>query len=298
MDQPTTATTTERRRWFALATVTAAVVVVALDTTILNVAIPTIRGDLHTDLAAMQWVISGYSLTLGSLLIVGGRLGDLYGTRRTFIAGALIFAAGSFLASAATTVWMLVLGEAVIEGVGAALLMPASLATVSLLFADRDRAKAFAVWGGAAGASAALGPVLGGWLTTDYSWRWGFRINLVVAPLAALAALAVLPGVARRDRRPPLDASGAVTAAIGLFLLVFAITEGATYGWLTAQYSFTVAGVTLWPASAPVSPVPFAFAAAAIALAAFAAIEHRKQHAGGSPCSSSNSSGVAASGSA
>jgi EmrB/QacA subfamily drug resistance transporter len=276
-------TATERQRWFALATVTAAVVVVALDTTILNVAIPTIRGELHTDLAAMQWVIGGYSLTLGSLLIVGGRLGDLYGTRRTFVAGALIFTAGSLLASAATTVWMLVLGEAVIEGVGAALLMPAALATVSMSFTDRERPKAFAVWGGAAGAAAALGPVLGGWLTTDFSWRWGFRINLVVAPLAALAALAVLPSVARRGRRPPLDASGAVTAAIGLFLLVFAITEGATYGWLTAQRSFTLADVNLWPASASLSPVPVAFAAAAIALAAFAAIEHRKQHAGRSP---------------
>jgi EmrB/QacA subfamily drug resistance transporter len=283
MRDATAETTGDHRRWLVLATVSAAVVVVALDTTILNVAIPTITRDLHTDLASMQWVITGYSLTLGSLLIIGGRLGDLFGTRRTFIAGTLVFAAGSLLASTATSVWMLVLGESVVEGIGAALLMPATLATISMAFTDRERAKAFAVWGGAAGASAALGPVVGGWLTTDFSWRWGFLINLVVAPVAALAARTLLPGLTRQDRRPRLDVSGAAVAAIGLVLLVFAITEGTGYGWLTAQRSVIIAGVVVWPASAPLSPVPVAFAAAAIAFAWFVAIEHRKQRSAGAP---------------
>jgi MFS family permease len=136
----------------------AAVAIVTLDTTILYVAIPTIRHDLHTDLTSLQWVITGYSFTLGSLLIIGGRIGDLFGTRRTFVTGAPLFATGSLLASLATSTSMLVAGEAIIEGVGAALLFPASLATLSTVFPGPARAKAFAVWGGVAGASAALGP--------------------------------------------------------------------------------------------------------------------------------------------
>jgi MFS family permease len=140
------------KRWIALGTVTAGVVVVTLDTTILNLAIPTIRGDLGADLVSLVWVITGYSLTLGSLLIIGGRLGDVFGTRRVFVAGALIFAGGSLIASLATNVWTLAVGEAVIEGIGASLLLPASLATLSTLFNGHERAKAFAVWGGAAGA--------------------------------------------------------------------------------------------------------------------------------------------------
>ncbi len=182
-----------RRRRLALAAMVAAVAIVTLDTTILNVAIPTIRHDLDTNLASLQWVITGYSLTLGALLIIGGRIGDLVGTRRAFVTGALLFAGGSLVASIATSTPELVLGEAVLEGIGVSLLFPASLASLSSVFEGPARAKAFALWGGVAGAAAALGPVLGGWLTSDYSWRWGFRINVVVAPLAALAALGPSP---------------------------------------------------------------------------------------------------------
>ncbi|HMC53332.1 MAG TPA: MFS transporter, partial [Acidimicrobiales bacterium] len=221
----------EHRR-LVLAAMVAAVAVVTLDTTILNVAIPTIRRDLHTGLASLQWVIAGYSLTLGSLLIIGGRLGDLFGVRRSFVAGAMLFATGSLLASLATSTPELVLGEAVIEGIGASLLFPASLATLSTAFQGPARARAFALWGGVAGAAAALGPVIGGWLTSDYSWRWGFRINVVVAPLAALAALAALPRDARRDRPAHLDVGGALRLGAGLFLVVFALTEAPAHGWL------------------------------------------------------------------
>src|SRR5205085_4274525 len=137
--------------------------------------------------------------------IIGGRAGDLFGVRRTFVTGAILFACGSLLASMATTTPTLVLGEAIIEGVGESLLFPASLATLSRTFQGPARAKAFALWGGVGGAAAALGPVIGGWLTSDYSWRWGLRINVVVAPLAALGALAALPADTRRGRRPQLD---------------------------------------------------------------------------------------------
>jgi EmrB/QacA subfamily drug resistance transporter len=274
------AMTGDTRPGLVLAATVAAVAVVTLDTTILNVAIPTIRGDLHTDLASLQWVIAGYSLTLGSLLIVGGRLGDIFGVRRAFVAGAVLFAAGSLVASLATTIPALVLGEAVLEGIGASLLFPASLATLSRTFQGPARAKAFALWGGVGGAAAALGPVIGGWLTSDYSWRWGLRINVVVAPLAALAALAALPADTRRDRRPPLDLGGAAVLAGGLFLAVFALTEAPDHGWLANRGAgLAVAGARLWSSSWAVSPVAAAVAGAAVALLAFTRLERRRARA-------------------
>jgi MFS family permease len=269
--------TSTRREWLVLATVTAAVVVVTLDTTILNVAIPTIRAELGTGLVALQWVISGYSLMLGSLLIIGGRLSDRLGTRPVFALGALLFGLGSFLASVSTSVGALVWGEAIIEGVGAALLLPASLATVALTFSAPRRARAFAVWGGAAGAAAALGPVLGGWLTTNWSWRWGFRLNVVVAPVAAVAALVLLPRQRGQSSPPRIDAGGALFAAAGLLLLVFGIIESATYGWIESARSLTLLGWTVWPGSAPISPVEVAIVLSAATLGAFLALERRKE---------------------
>jgi EmrB/QacA subfamily drug resistance transporter len=266
-----------------LLAVTAAVVIVTLDTTILNVAIPTIRRELHTDLASLQWVIAGYSLTLGALLVIGGRLGDLFGVRRTFIVGALTFAAGSLVASVATSTPMLVAGEALIEGVGASLLFPASLAALSTRFRGPNRARAFAVWGGAAGAAAALGPLIGGWLASDYSWRWGFRINVIVAPIAALAVFIALPAGDAGTRRPRFDVAGAVLLATGLFMLVFAFTQGPDQGWLAHTGALSMGGATIWPASWPLSPVLPALVASGVALVAFVSVERRKQGLGLDP---------------
>jgi len=248
---------TPRSQNLALAALVAAVVIVTLDTTILNVAIPTIRSELHTSFQSLQWVIAGYSLTLGSLLVIGGRIGDMIGPRRAFAIGAVVFAGGSLVASQANGVAALVIGEAVIEGIGASLLFPASLATLSSLFTGARRGRAFGAWGGAAGAAAALGPVLGGWLTSDYSWRWGFRINVVVAPVAALVALWALPATTDRRAMPRVDVAGCVLLAGGLFSLVLGITKAPDSGWLTM--------------------VP-AFVAAAVLLSAFVVVE-RRQHA-------------------
>lgn len=267
------------RRWLVLAAMAAAVAIVTLDTTILNIAIPTIRHDLRTDFASLQWVIIGYSLTLGSLLIIGGRIGDLFGVRRTFVAGTVLFAGGSLLASLATSTAMLATGEAVIEGVGASLLLPASLATLSTTFQGPARARAFALWGGVAGASAALGPVVGGWLTSDFSWRWGFRINVIVAPLAALAALLALPKDVYRRRRPRLDLGGAALLALGLFCLVFAVTEGPDRGWFANRGArVAIGGATVWPSRWPVSSVVPALSIAIFSLLCFVGLEFRQTH--------------------
>ena len=218
--------TADPRRWITLAIVVVAVVIIVLDNTVLNVAIPTILRDFHTELPALEWVITGYSLTFATLLIIGGRLGDVYGHRRTFIVGAGLFGTGSFVASVSTSVPTLVLGEAVIEGIGASLMMPATLAILSTTFSGRERATAFAAWGAVAGAAGAFGPVVGGFLTTNYSWRWSFRIHVIVAPLAILGAVLFMRDGERGHRPEGIDVPGAAMIALGMFGAVFALSEG------------------------------------------------------------------------
>src|SRR5438270_3319365 len=222
----------DRGRWVALVIVIMAAFIVVLDNTVLNVAIPTILREFHTTLPSLQWVITGYALTFATLLIVGGRLGDIYGHRRIFIIGAALFGLGSLLASVATTVPMLVAGEAVIEGIGASLMLPTTLAILSVTFRGRQRAAAFAAWGATAGVAAAAGPLVGGFLTTNYSWRWSFRINVIIAPLAVIGALLFMKRAgAPPERRPTIDVIGAAMVAVGMFLFVFSLSEGGTYGW-------------------------------------------------------------------
>ena len=172
------------RRWVTLGIVLMSTLIIVLDNTVLSVAIPTILAEFHTTLPSLEWVITGYSLTFATFLIIGGRLGDVHGQRRMFIIGAALFTAGSLLASLSWNVASLVVGEAIIEGVGASLMLPATLALLSNTFQGRERAMAFAAWGAVAGSAAALGPVVGGLLTTNFSWRWAFRINVIIAPLA------------------------------------------------------------------------------------------------------------------
>ena len=201
------------KRWFTLVIVVTAVVIAALDGTVLNVAIPTILREFHTELPSLQWVVTGYSLTFASLLIIGGRLGDIYGARRMFIIGASFFGVGSFLAAVSQSVPTLFLGEALIEGIGASLMLPSTLSILSNTFQGRERSTAFAAWGATAGAAIAFGPVIGGFLTTNYSWRWAFGINVVVVPFAIVGAMLFMRKAPRAVHRPRLDIPGAAMIA-------------------------------------------------------------------------------------
>src|SRR6478609_2895792 len=260
-----------------------AVVIVALDTTVLNVAIPTILREFDTTLPTLQWVITGYALTFASLLIIGGRLGDILGHRRLFIIGAAMFGCGSLMAGLSQNVGMLVVGEAIIEGMGASLMMPATLAILSTSFVGRERATAFGLWGAVGGASGALGPVVGGLLTSNFSWRWAFGINVIVTPLAIAGTLLFMPKGERKATREPLDIQGAILIATGMFLLVFGLSEGATYGWWKPLKDFTLGGVTIWPATMPVSIVVAAFALSAVLLVGFYVIERSKERRDAAP---------------
>ncbi|HEX4778215.1 MAG TPA: MFS transporter [Acidimicrobiia bacterium] len=270
-------------RWVTLTISIMSAFIVVLDNTVLNVSIPTMLRDLHTTLPSLEWVITGYALTFAALLIIGGRLGDIYGHRRIFIIGAALFGAGSLLASVSTSVGELILGEAVIEGIGASLMLPATLAILSSTFRGRERAAAFAAWGATAGVAAAAGPVVGGFLTTNYSWRWSFRINVIVAPVAMIGALLFMKRAGRSSARVRIDVPGAVLIAAGMFLLVFGLSEGGIYGWWKPTKDFSIAGTVVWPADRAVSVIPVVFVASVVILGAFVWFELVKDRSGRDP---------------
>jgi EmrB/QacA subfamily drug resistance transporter len=270
------------RRWITLAVVVVAALIVVLDNSVLTVAIPTILRDFDTTLPAVEWVITGYALTFASLLIIGGRLADVFGQRRIFVIGAALFGGGSLLAAFSWNIPSLIVGEAIIEGMGASLMLPTTLSIISTTFHGRERATAFGAWGATVGVGVALGPVLGGFLTTNYTWRWAFGINVIVAPLAIIGALLFV----RRDRpvaqRISIDLPGAILVAVGLFLFVFALSEGARYGWFRPLEPFAVAGTEVWPSDG-VSFIPIVLLLASAVLFAFYKLERWKERTDRSP---------------
>jgi EmrB/QacA subfamily drug resistance transporter len=231
--------TTGFRKWLPLIILSLALMIIVLDTTILNVSLRTIIADLGTTIQKIQWVITAYSLTLAALTITGGRFGDLFGRKRMFMLGAIIFAVGSFITSISHSVGMMITGEAIIEGIGAALMMPATSSLIMANYKGRDRQLAFGVWGGIAAGAAALGPVIGGWLTTNYSWRWAFRINVFVAVVLVLGAFLIKESYDTKEK-PEIDLGGIIFSSLGLLLLVFGFIESSTYGWFYAKAPFMV----------------------------------------------------------
>ena len=201
-----------------------------IDGTVVNVALPAIQNELHASLHQVQWVVESYALLLAALLLLGGALGDRYGRRRIFLLGVAIFGASSVLCALSREVNALIAARA-LQGVGAALLVPGSLALISASFDERERGRAIGTWAGFSGITAAVGPVIGGWLIDHYAWTWAFLVN---APLAALvAAMTMLRVPESRDPRATgrLDWPGAVLVTLGLGGIVFAFIEGPVRQW-------------------------------------------------------------------
>jgi len=232
------------RKWTPLVVLSLALAIIVLDTTILNVSLRTIINDLHTNIQAIQWVITAYSLMLAAFTITGGRLGDLFGRKKMFVLGAVIFAVGSFMTSISKNVGFMIAGEAIVEGIGAAMMMPATASLLVSNYKGRDRQLAFGVWGGIAAASAAFGPVFGGWLTTTYSWRWAFRINVVVA-LILVAGSFLIKEFRDREEKSSIDYVGVILSALGMLSMVFGFIKASDYGWWKVIEPFTLLGHTL-----------------------------------------------------
>ena len=222
---------TKDRRWIALAVLVAAQFMVVLDVAIVNVALPSIQTDLHFSEQSLQWVITAYAIMFGGFLLLGGRMADLLGRRRLFIAGVALFTISSLLAGFAWSAGSLITFRAT-QGLGGALLAPAALSILTTTFAEgRERNVALGVWGAVSGSGAAAGVLLGGFLTSSLAWSWIFFINVPVG----IALVAVSPFLLRESRAElghrTFDFAGAFTVTSGLMLLVYAMTRATEVGW-------------------------------------------------------------------
>ncbi|WP_069466338.1 MFS transporter [Actinacidiphila rubida] len=261
--------------WRALVVLGTGQFLMVLDTSVMNVSISQLVKDFHTEVTAIQAVITLYTLVMAAFMITGGKLGDMFGRRRVFAVGLVVYGTGSAITAVAPTLGVLAVGWSVIEGLGAALVLPALAALVAGTYEGRDRAVAYGVVGGLAGAGIAVGPLLGGWVTTYLTWRLVFagEVVVVAAMLAVLRWIRPDPPVT--GPRPRLDAVGAVLSAAGLALVVLGVLQSGTWGWLRPRNPpFTVLGF---------SPTVFTVAAGGVLLGAFRAWERRVEHHDGVP---------------
>jgi EmrB/QacA subfamily drug resistance transporter len=242
---PKSLTTEYDRRWLILAVLSVAQLMVVLDATVVNIALPSAQQALHFSDSSRQWVITAYTLGFGSLLLLGGRLVDLFGRKRTLITGLTGFAVASAVGGTAQSFSTLI-GARAVQGIFAALLAPASLSLLTTTFTDpRERGKAFGIFGAIAGAGAGIGLLLGGVLTEYLSWRWCLYVNLIFAAVAGTGALLWLAKHAR-TARPHLDIPGTLTGSAGLFALVYGFSEADRSGWsASSTLGFLAAGVMM-----------------------------------------------------
>ncbi|MFZ3417418.1 DHA2 family efflux MFS transporter permease subunit [Arthrobacter sp. 3Tela_A] len=263
-----------RYRWWGLLAISLGVAMIIMDATIVSVSVPSIVGDLGISSTEIQWVQEIYTLLFAALLLTWGRIADRVGRRRIMLIGVVLFVAASVLCALAESGGVLILGRA-IQGLGGSMILPTTLALLNANFQGRDRGIAFAVWGSTIGGMAAIGPLVGGWLTENASWRWAFGINipvgvLVVAGLLLFVAESseAVTGAAQR-----LDLGGAALSILGFGALVFGLIEGRSYGWWNAAEDapFQVGSL---------SPVPVAFAVAVAALVGFVLLERSRTAAG------------------
>jgi EmrB/QacA subfamily drug resistance transporter len=245
-----------RGRWVLLATVLGSGLA-AIDATVVGIALPAIGRDFHAGLSSLQWIVTGYILTLAGLLLVGGALGDRYGRRRVFVVGVVWFALASLLCGLAPNTDVLIAARA-LQGCGAALLTPSSLAIIEATYRPADRSRAIGAWSGLGGLATAIGPFLGGWLIGGVSWRYIFLINLPLAAAVVWICLRHLPETRDATVTGRIDVTGGLLVTLALVGLCFGLTEGPRLGWTSPAVAVALAaGVALaiafvrWEARAP-----------------------------------------------
>ncbi len=249
--------TSENRKWWTLGAVSLGLFMIMLDNTVVNVALPTIQRDLGAQLSELEWIVTGYALTFAAFLLTGGKLADQFGRRRIFIVGLAIFSASSLACALAPSAEFLI-GARVVQGVGAALMNPATLSIISATFPPKQRGAAIGIWVGVSATALAIGPLVGGLLTEHAGWSSIFYVNVPIGVVAILAGLLLIDESKDASQEQRLDVPGLVTSGLGLFSLTYALIEANTHGWTSGR-------------------IVGAFALAAVMLVAFVLLELRQR---------------------
>jgi EmrB/QacA subfamily drug resistance transporter len=235
----------EQRKWWTLAAVSFGLFMIMLDNTVVNVALPSIQRDLGADLSSLEWIVTGYALTFAALMLIGGKLADAYGRRLIFVVGIVVFTLASLACGLAGSEDTLIAAR-IVQGVGAALMNPATLSIIAATFPPRQRGTAIGIWAGVSALALAIGPLVGGLLTDHVGWEWIFFVNIPVGIVGVLASF-LLIAESRDETHVRLDLPGLLTSALGLFAFTYALIEANTYGWGSVRIlgAFVVAVLAL-----------------------------------------------------
>jgi EmrB/QacA subfamily drug resistance transporter len=247
----------ENRKWWTLGAVAFGLFMIMLDNTVVFVALSSIQSDLHISQSELEWVVNGYALTFAVLMLTGGKLADMLGRRLIFIVGLTIFTASSLACGLATGAAFLI-GARVVQGVGAALMNPATLSIITATFPPRQRGTAIGIWVGVSAMALAIGPLIGGILTEQINWSWIFFINVPVGIAGVIVSRLFIDETRDESKEQRLDLPGLITSAVGLFGLTYALIEGNNYGWGSGR-------------------ILASFAVAAVGLVTFVMLEHRQR---------------------
>ena len=247
----------EHRKWWTLAAISFGLFMIMLDNTVVNVALPSIQRDLKVSVSSLEWVVNAYFLTFAVLLLTGGKLGDLIGRRRVFVIGLAIFTLSSLVCGLATNGQTLI-GARAVQGVGAALMNPATLSILMATFPPRQRGMAMGIWVGVSAVALALGPITGGLLAEHADWSWIFFVNVPIGALAIVVARVVIRESRDTSREQRLDLPGLLTSGIAFFALTYSLIEANNKGWTSAE-------------------ILSLFAVAALGFVAFVLLEHRQR---------------------
>jgi EmrB/QacA subfamily drug resistance transporter len=249
--------TDENKKWWTLAAVSVGLFMIMLDNTIVNVALPSIRRSLGMTLEELEWIVAGYALTFAAFMLTGGKLADYLGRRRIFMAGLVVFTGASLACGLAPNGGFLI-GARVVQGLGGALMNPATLSIITATFPPRERGRAIGIWAGVSAMALAIGPLVGGLLTEHVNWNWIFFINVPIGILGLITAPMFIEESRDESKEQRLDLPGLATSAVGLFSLTYAFIEANNYGWGSAR-------------------ILGAFAIAAIAIAVFVLLERHQR---------------------
>jgi EmrB/QacA subfamily drug resistance transporter len=247
----------ENRKWWTLGAVAFGLFMIMLDNTVVFVALSSIQSDLHISQSELEWVVNGYALTFAVLMLTGGKLADMLGRRLIFIVGLTIFTASSLACGLATGAAFLI-GARVVQGVGAALMNPATLSIITATFPPRQRGTAIGIWVGVSAMALAIGPLIGGILTEQINWSWIFFINVPVGIAGVIVSRLFIDETRDESKEQRLDLPGLISSAVGLFGLTYALIEGNNYGWGSGR-------------------ILASFALAAVGLVTFVMLEHRQR---------------------